>query len=76
MVSWLKLLLILVEWAVQLKRRDEHEKKQERLNQARNDPANYLRQFGRVRDVKPDQPKASGDPVPGSGTSTDRHDGQ
>ncbi len=73
MVSGLKLLLILIEWAVQLKRKDEHEKKQERLRQARADPVNYLRQFGRVQRTKPDESK---DPMHSSRTTTDKHDGQ
>ncbi|QUX96538.1 hypothetical protein C0J08_14525 [Marinomonas sp. CT5] len=72
MASLLKFLLILMEWAVQMKRRDEYEKKQERLREARTDPAKYLRQFGRVR-RKPDESKAV---MPDSGTGTDKHDGQ
>lgn len=72
MFSLLKLLPILIEWVVQLKRRDEHEKKQERLREARTDPANYLRQFGRVR-RKPDESKTD---MHDSGTGTDKHDGQ
>ncbi|MBJ7555401.1 hypothetical protein [Marinomonas spartinae] len=72
MVSWLKFLLILVEWGVQLKRRDDEAQKQERLNQARTDPANYLRQFGRVR-RKPDESKAD---MHDSGASADQHDSQ
>lgn len=66
-------MLVLIEWAIQIKRRDEHAKKQERLNQARTDPANYLRQFGRVRRVESDQPA---DTVHSSGASADKHDGQ
>lgn len=73
MVSWLKLLLIIIEWAVQLKRRDEHEKKQERLREARTDPAKYLRRFGRVQRAKPDESKAD---VHDSGAGTDQHDSQ
>jgi hypothetical protein len=71
MVNLLKLLLILVEWVVQLKRRDEHEKKQERLREARANPANYLRQFGRVRRTKPDE---STDSMHSGGASDDKHD--
>ena len=69
MVSWLKFLLILIEWGVQLKRRDEHEKKQERLREARTNPAKYLRRFGRVQ-------RESAEDVHGGGTGTDRHDSQ
>jgi len=76
MLSWAKLLLVLLEQAVQWKRRDDQAKKQERLNQARNDPANYLRQFGRVPSAKPDKPKDSADSMHDGGTSTDKHDGQ
>lgn len=49
MASLLKLVLILVEWSVQLRRRDEKEERLERLEQARDRPGDYLRQFGRVR---------------------------
>lgn len=70
MVSLLKLLPILIEWVVQWKRRDDQAKKQERLNQARNDPAAYLRNnFGRVQ-------RESAEDVHGGGTGTDRHDSQ
>ncbi|SBS29070.1 hypothetical protein MSP8886_01426 [Marinomonas spartinae] len=73
MVSLLKFLLILIEWGVQLKRRDDEAQKQQRLHQARTDPANYLRQFGRVHDVKPDE---SASPMPGGRASADKHDSQ
>lgn len=73
MFSLLKLLPILIEWAVQLKRRDEHEKKQKRLRQARTDPANYLRQFGRVQRAKPDESTSA---MHDGGTGTDKHDSQ
>lgn len=73
MLSLLKFALILIEWAIQLKRRDEYEKKQERLREARDNPAKYLRQFGRVQYVEPDE---STDTVHDSGTSTDKHNSQ
>lgn len=73
MANLLKFLLILMEWAVQLKRQDEYEKKQERLRQARTDPANYLRQFGRVRRAKPDE--STGGMHDGR-AGTDKHDSQ
>lgn len=44
-----KLLVHIIELAVQLKRRDDEEKRQERLTQAKSNPGNYLRQFGRVQ---------------------------
>lgn len=72
MGSFIKLFVIFVEWAVQWKRHDDQAKKQERLREARTDPANYLRQFGRVR-RKPDESKAV---MPDSGTSADKHDSQ
>ncbi|OOI04725.1 hypothetical protein BIW16_07650 [Vibrio sp. OULL4] len=49
MNSWVRLAAVLIEWAIQLRRRDEYEKRQERLEEARNNPGDYLRQFGRVR---------------------------
>ncbi|MGO2354051.1 MAG: hypothetical protein ACTH58_04885 [Marinomonas foliarum] len=58
---------------MQLKRRDEHEKKQKRLRQARTDPANYLRQFGRVQRAKPDESTSA---MHDGGTGTDKHDSQ
>ncbi|RDL44677.1 hypothetical protein DN730_09840 [Marinomonas piezotolerans] len=73
MASLLKLMLILMEWAVQVKRRDDEAQKQERLRKARTDPAGYLRQFGRVRHV---ESSGSADPVPRDRTGTDKHDGQ
>lgn len=59
MASWGRLAVVLIEWAIQLRRRDEYEKRQERLQQARNNPGDYLRQFGRVRrneSAKADKP--------------------
>ena len=73
MVSLLRFLLILIEWGVQLRRKDVYKKKQERLRQARTDPVNYLRKFGRVQR---DQPSNSEDSVPRSGASADQHDSQ
>jgi len=73
MASWLKFLLILMEWAVQVKRRDDEAQKQQRLRKARTDPAGYLRQFGRVRHVESDD---SANSMPSSGAGTDKHDGQ
>lgn len=72
MISWLKLLTILIEKAIQIKRRDEYEKKQERLHQARTDPATYLKRFGRVQRVESDE---STDTVHSSGASANKHDG-
>ncbi|WP_111639981.1 hypothetical protein [Marinomonas shanghaiensis] len=73
MASLLKLLLILIEWAVQLKRRDDEAQKQERLDEARNDPASYLRRFGRVQRAKPYDSRAD---MHDGGASTDKHDSQ
>ena len=73
MIRLLKFLLILIEWAVQMKRRDDEAQKQERLNQARNDPANYLRQFGRVQRAAPDESTSA---MHDGGTGTDKHDSQ
>lgn len=47
----LKLLCLIIELGIQLKRQDEHEQKQERKAAAKADPLNYLRKFGRVSDV-------------------------
>jgi hypothetical protein len=66
----IKLLVHLVELAVQVKRRDENEKRQERLQQAKSNPGDYLRQFGRVRHVA-DEPK---DAVRGDTTGVDGND--
>ena len=74
MFRLLRFALTLLEWAIQLKRRDEHEKKQERLREARTNPTGYLRQFGRVQPVKPDDAKERTDDMHSSGTGTDKHD--
>lgn len=71
MASWLKFLLILVEWGIQLKRQDEHDKKQERLRQARTDPASYMRDRGWLQR---NQPGNSSTSMPSDRTSTDQHD--
>ncbi len=73
MFRLLRFALTLLEWAIQLKKRDEHEKKQERLREARTNPAGYLRQFGRVQPVKPDDGTDRTDNMRSSGTSTDKH---
>ena len=65
MANLLKLVLILIEWSVQLRRRDEEEVRRERLEQARDRPGDYLRQFGRVRrdgSAEGVEPKVRGDP--------------
>ena len=67
---WAKLFVLLLEWGIQLKRRDDHEKRQERLQHARSNPGDYLRQFGRVRRVA-DKPT---DAVSGDTTGTEGHD--
>jgi hypothetical protein len=46
-----KLFVHLIELAVQVKRRDDEEKRQERLAQAKSNPGDYLRQFGRVQHI-------------------------
>ncbi|MDO6707934.1 hypothetical protein [Photobacterium sp. 1_MG-2023] len=45
----LTVLALLVEQFIQMKRRDDYADKQKRLRVAKSDPADYLRQFGRVR---------------------------
>jgi hypothetical protein len=69
-VVWVKLFVMLIEWGIQLKRRDDNEKRQERLQQAKGNPGDYLRQFGRVRRVA-DEPK---DAVRGDTTGVDGND--
>lgn len=76
MFRLLRFALTLLEWAIQLKRRDEHEKKQERLREARTNPAGYLRQFGRVPDVKQDGTEERPDDMHSSGTGTDKDNGK
>ena len=71
MASWLKFLLILIEWGIQLKRRDEHDKKQERLRQARTDPAGYLRERGWLQR---NQSGKSDSGMPSDRTCADQHD--
>lgn len=71
MVSWLKFLLILIEWGIQLKRQDEHDKKQERLRQARTDPAGYMRERGWLQR---NQSGNSDSSMPSDRTGTDQHD--
>lgn len=66
---WAKLFVLLLEWGIQLKRRDDYEKRQERLQQAKSNPGDYLRQFGRVRRVAD-----KADAVRGDTTGTDGHD--
>lgn len=66
---WAKLFVLLLEWGIQLKRRDDYEKRQERLQQAKSNPGDYLRQFGRVRRVA-DKPE---DAVRGDTTGIDGH---
>lgn len=72
-MSWAKLLVTLlvhvIELAVQVKRRDDEEKRQERLAQAKSNPGDYLRQFGRVRPIE-DKPSAS---VPSDSADTGEH---
>lgn len=65
MANLLKLVFILIEWSVQLRRRDDEEVRRERLEQARDHPGDYLRRFGRVRRDEPAEgvePKVRGDP--------------
>lgn len=69
MASWLKFLLILIEWGIQLKRQDEHDKKQERLRQARTDPAGYMRERGWLQ-----RNQSSDSSMPSDRTGTDQHD--
>lgn len=73
MANLLKFILILIEWGVQLKRRDDEAQKQQRLHHARTNLADYLRQFGRVQR---DQPSHSEDSVPRSRASANRNDSQ
>ncbi len=48
-MNWLRLFVLLLEWGVQLKRRDDEAKRKKRLSLAQNNPGDYLRQFGRVQ---------------------------
>ncbi|UTV28987.1 hypothetical protein [Photobacterium atrarenae] len=66
----LKLLVLMLELFAQVKRRDAYEERQERLSQAKADPAGYLRQFGRVRGNS-DNPSA---PVRGDPAGTEPDD--
>lgn len=73
MASWLKFLLILIEWGIQLKRRDEYDKKQERLRQARTDPAGYMRERGWLQR---NQSGNSDSALPSDRTGIDQHQGE
>ncbi len=73
MASWLKFLLVLIEWGIQLKRQDEYDKKQERLRQARTDPAGYMRERGWLQR---NQSGKSDNGLPSDRTNADQHNGE
>lgn len=68
----LKLIALLLEFLIQTKRRNDDEEKKIRVDAAKSDPLNYLRQFGRVQHVANDdneQTKA----MPDKRTEADKH---
>lgn len=69
MTSILKLLTLIIELLVQLKRKDDNAKRKERAEKAKSDPVGYLRQFGRVQYV---DAKSSGEAMPDTRASPDR----
>ena len=65
----LQLLILIVEFLIQLKRRDDNAKRKSRIEKAKSDPAAYLRQFGRVQHVDSTTTETT---VSDSRTSSDR----
>ncbi len=53
MTLFMRLLVVFVESLVQMKRRDDEIKRQDRMLVARDDPGAYLRGLGRVRKPEP-----------------------
>lgn len=68
-MNWLKLFVLLLEWGVQLKRRDDETKREERLLLAKTNPGDYLRQFGWVQHVTDPQ-----NPMRGNSSSANECD--
>ncbi|ECY2423248.1 hypothetical protein GXE18_24355 [Salmonella enterica] len=50
----LKVLALILEMTVQAVKTHSDDERQQRIDYARNNPADYLRRFGRVRVVDPD----------------------
>lgn len=73
MKAALQIIAFLLEFLIQAKRRSDDEDKKKRVDAAKSDPINYLRQFGRVQHDGNDSSQQSAQTLPDKQAKVDKH---